>query len=45
MILVPAKAVPAVLEECGQKGIKGAVDHLGRFPRGRPRGQGSWSSS
>jgi glucose/arabinose dehydrogenase len=25
VVLVPNKAVPAVLEECGQKGIKGAV--------------------
>jgi acetate---CoA ligase (ADP-forming) len=25
VVLVPAKAVPAVLEECGQKGVKGAV--------------------
>ncbi len=25
VILVPAKAVPAVLEECGERGIKGAV--------------------
>ena len=25
IILVPAKVVPSVLEECGQKGIKGAV--------------------
>src|SRR5512142_348410 len=25
VILVPAKAVPGVIEECGQKGITGAV--------------------
>ena len=25
MIVIPSKAVPAVLEDCGKKGVKGAV--------------------
>jgi acetate---CoA ligase (ADP-forming) len=39
VILVPAKAVPGVLEECGQKGVRGAVIISAGFRETGPQGK------
>jgi acyl-CoA synthetase (NDP forming) len=39
VILIPAKAVPAVLEECGQKGIRWAIVETAGFREYGPAGE------
>jgi acetyltransferase len=39
VIIIPARFVPQALEECGQKGIKGAVIITGGFSEAGPEGE------